>query len=467
MDSGNGFVKDNANNFAVAYRFMDLLVIVLTLVMSLMFHKLSFDKDYLILVLVGLVGFAFASESFSLYRSWRSGYFKQLAFYTLISWGLAVGLVLVLMFFTKSSTDFSRFSVGVWFFACGFVLVAWRFAFYVVLQELRVRGLNTRDVAIIGLGDRGVLLAEEILDHPETGYRLKAVFDDRRAERLDGKYVEYLKGNVQDAIDGAHNGEFDVIYIALPATAEARVYQLLRQFGDTTADVHVVPDMLMYCLMHARMSHVGEIQTISVFENPMQGGSAALKRFEDIVLSLIILSVIAIPMLFIALGIKLTSKGPVIFKQNRYGLNGKPIEVWKFRSMTVMENSDKVVQATKNDARITPFGGFLRRTSLDELPQFLNVLMGSMSIIGPRPHAVSHNEEYRKIVDYYMLRHKVKPGITGWAQVNGCRGETDTLEKMEQRIEYDLQYIRNWSLWMDFKIFIFTLTRAFTDKNAY
>ena len=172
-------------------------------------------------------------------------------------------------------------------------------------------------------------------------------------------------------------------------------------------------------------------------------------------------------MLFIAAGIKLTSKGPVLFKQRRYGLRGEEIEVWKFRSMTVMENSDVVVQATKSDVRITPFGGFLRRTSLDELPQFFNVLGGSMSIVGPRPHAVAHNEEYRSQVQFYMLRHKVKPGITGWAQINGWRGETDTLYKMEKRVEFDLQYIKHWSVWFDIKIIFMTIFKGFVNKNAY
>ena len=192
-----------------------------------------------------------------------------------------------------------------------------------------------------------------------------------------------------------------------------------------------------------------------------------MKRMEDVFLSLTILGIISIPMLCIALGIKLTSRGPVLFKQDRYGMDGKKIKVWKFRSMRVMDNGEVVKQATKGDPRITPFGAFLRRTSLDELPQFFNVLQGTMSVVGPRPHAVSHNEEYRKKVAYYMLRHKMKPGITGWAQVNGWRGETDTVEKMEMRIKYDLEYIRNWSIWMDFKIVIFTLFRGFVGKNVY
>lgn len=172
-------------------------------------------------------------------------------------------------------------------------------------------------------------------------------------------------------------------------------------------------------------------------------------------------------MLVIAAAVKLTSKGPIIFKQNRYGMDGKKIKVWKFRSMTVTEDGDKVTQASKNDARITPLGAFLRRTSLDELPQFINVLQGSMSVVGPRPHAVAHNEMYRKKVEYYMLRHRIKPGITGWAQINGWRGETDTVDKMKMRVQYDLEYIKNWSLWLDFKIVLMTVFKGFVGKNAY
>jgi putative colanic acid biosynthesis UDP-glucose lipid carrier transferase len=172
-------------------------------------------------------------------------------------------------------------------------------------------------------------------------------------------------------------------------------------------------------------------------------------------------------LLMIAAAIKLTSKGPVLFRQDRYGLDGKRIGVYKFRSMKVMENGGAVTQAKRNDSRVTAVGAFLRRTSLDELPQFFNVLLGEMSVVGPRPHAVAHNEEYRKQVAYYMLRHKVRPGITGWAQINGWRGETDTLEKMEMRVKYDLDYIRNWSLFFDVRIVFKTVFKGFVDKNAY
>ena len=274
-------------------------------------------------------------------------------------------------------------------------------------------------------------------------------------------------GNVEKGVELARSGEFDIVYIALPLAAQSRIDSILRILGDTTVDVHLVPDFFIYNLMNARLTNVGTMQTISVYESPMSGLSSVTKRLEDILVASLILVGIAIPMLIIALLIKMDSSGPVFFKQKRYGLSGKAINVWKFRSMTVADNGPVVKQATKGDARITKLGGILRKTSLDELPQFINVLQGQMSIVGPRPHAVAHNEQYRALVDFYMMRHKVKPGITGWAQINGWRGETDTLEKMEKRVEFDLQYIRDWSVLLDLKIIFLTLFKGFVNKNAY
>ena len=212
---------------------------------------------------------------------------------------------------------------------------------------------------------------------------------------------------------------------------------------------------------------IGNMQAVSILSSPFDDGGAIIKRAEDLILGTIITILISTLMLIIALGIKLTSRGPIIFKQDRYGLSGQKITVYKFRSMRVMENADVVIQATKQDPRVTRFGSFLRRKSLDELPQFINVLQGRMSIVGPRPHAVAHNEEFRRIVDNYMIRHKVKPGITGLAQVNGYRGEVDTLDKMEKRVQYDIDYIQNWSLWLDIKIIFKTMTKGFSGENAY
>jgi putative colanic acid biosynthesis UDP-glucose lipid carrier transferase len=258
------------------------------------------------------------------------------------------------------------------------------------------------------------------------------------------------------------------VYIALPPRAEPRIAALIRRLADTTASVYLAYDFGGFDLLRAQWSSVGEIPVMGVVENPFYGSDGMLKRIEDIVVGAGILVLISLPMALIALGIKLTSKGPVFFQQRRYGLNGEEIRVLKFRTMTVCEDGDKVVQAQRGDQRITAFGALLRRTSLDELPQFLQVVGGTMSIVGPRPHAVAHNEQYRSLIQGYMLRHKVKPGITGWAQVNGWRGETDTLEKMQKRVEYDLEYIRNWKLGFDFKIILMTVRQVLGGHdNAY
>ncbi|PKG98783.1 undecaprenyl-phosphate glucose phosphotransferase [Paraglaciecola sp. MB-3u-78] len=462
-----GIVKNNMNKFAAAYRLVDICLIQGLLYLSVLVYSQNYTLYYFTLSLVGSVGFTLIAESLALYRSWRTGFLKQTVFYTIICWLFSGLIVLTYLFLSETSHDYSRVSLGLWMLSSIIMLLAWRYCFQLFLRSIRRKGYNIRNIAIFGLSEKGIRLAKEVMDNPDVGYRLVAFYDDREKSRLNEEYHDYLKGTIEKGIEDTKHHDYDVVYITLPIEATARIHEILFGLGDSTATVHVVPDLFMYCLMHGEMSHVGNVQTISVYDNPMKGGLALVKRIEDIILACGILTIIVLPMLVISLSIKMTSKGPIIFKQDRYGLNGRKIRMWKFRSMTVTENDAVITQAKKGDARVTKVGAFLRRTSLDELPQFINVLKGDMSVIGPRPHAVAHNEEYRKVVDFYMLRHKVKPGITGWAQVNGARGETDTLEKMKKRIEFDLEYIRNWSLWLDFKIVIFTIFRSFNDKNAY
>jgi putative colanic acid biosynthesis UDP-glucose lipid carrier transferase len=237
--------------------------------------------------------------------------------------------------------------------------------------------------------------------------------------------------------------------------------------SDTTASVYVVPDFFVFQLLHSRWSDILGLPVVSVFETPFYGIDGVAKRLLDIVGSSILLLLLSLPMALIALGIKLTSPGPVFFLQRRYGLDGREIRVWKFRTMKVCEDGPVAVQAVKNDPRVTRLGAILRKTSMDELPQLFNVFSGGMSLVGPRPHPNALNEQFRTRVEGYMLRHKVKPGITGLAQVSGWRGETDTPEKMEKRIEFDLRYIREWSLWMDIKILLLTPLEVVFGKNAY
>jgi len=319
---------------------------------------------------------------------------------------------------------------------------------------------------IVGCNELGRHLAAEIEAHPMQGLRLDGYFDDRVIERLDVGNSR-LNGRFADVADFVKANRIDVIYLALPMATQPRIVALLDSLSDTTASVYFVPDIFVTDLIQARMDAVGRVPVLAVCDTPFAGGNGMIKRASDIVLSLLILLLISPVLLTVAILVKLSSPGPIIFKQRRYGLDGQEIIVYKFRSMTVCEDGPNVPQARRGDSRITRIGGILRRTSLDELPQFFNVLQGRMSICGPRPHAVAHNEMYRKLIKGYMVRHKVKPGITGWAQVNGYRGETETLDKMQARIDYDLEYLRNWSLKLDVYIIVRTVLLVFKDASAY
>jgi putative colanic acid biosynthesis UDP-glucose lipid carrier transferase len=257
------------------------------------------------------------------------------------------------------------------------------------------------------------------------------------------------------------------VYITLPLGSQPRIVELLEQLQGTTASLFFVPDVFGISIIQGRLQDMNGVPVVGILDTPFTGTNELVKRISDIVLATLILLLISPILLAVAIGVKLSSPGPVIFKQRRNGLQGEEIIVYKFRSMRAMDNGPVVKQATKDDPRITPFGAFIRRTSLDELPQFINVLQGRMSIVGPRPHAVAHNEQYRQMIKAYMVRHKVKPGITGWAQVNGHRGETDTIDKMKARVEYDLEYLRNWSLGLDLQIIVRTIRLMFFDRNAY
>lgn len=467
MNESEGFVRNNINQFAFVYRFIDIILIQICLAMASLLYIHKYDSKYFMLALIGNISFIFFGELLVLYRSWRAGSFKEMMFYVSASWVMSLFPILLFLFFTKQTEYFSRVVLATWIISATLLLCGWRLIYRELLFVLRRKGRNTRKVGIVGLTKRGIDLYNEIQNHPETGYKIIALFDERDPERINDNHLNLFKGGIDEAVKMAQVGEIEVLFVGLPMQATARINFVLTALGDSTVDVHILPDLFTYNLLHARMGHVGEMQTISVYDSPMKGGYQAIKRLEDIVVATGILCLIALPMLVIAVAVKLTSKGPIIFKQDRYGIDGKKIKIWKFRSMTTQDNGDVVKQATKGDARITPLGAFLRSTSLDELPQFINVLQGKMSVVGPRPHAVSHNELYRKKINFYMLRHKMKPGITGWAQVNGWRGETDTDEKMAMRIKYDLFYIRNWSLWMDVKIIIFTIFKGFIGKHVY
>lgn len=324
-----------------------------------------------------------------------------------------------------------------------------------------------RRAVVAGMNEKGIELARGLDTDPYCRVTVAGLFDDRKeAER---RYPsEYpLLGTVQELPAYVRENHVDYIYISLPMVSQPRVLDLLDALRDTTASVYFVPDVIVSDLFQGHMDTFSGLPVVAVRESPFIGLNAVLKRGSDIVFALLFLALTSPLLLGVALAVKLGSPGPVIFRQRRYGLDGGEIIVYKFRSMTVVEDGGAIEQAHKEDPRITPLGAFLRRTSIDELPQLFNVLQGRMSMVGPRPHAVAHNEMYRKLIKGYMLRHKVRPGITGWAQVNGYRGETETLEKMARRIDYDVDYLRNWSLRFDLRIIIKTLEVVLKRENAY
>ncbi|MBY5994267.1 undecaprenyl-phosphate glucose phosphotransferase [Ferrimonas balearica] len=409
----------------------------------------------------------YLSEIFSLYRSWRLAPFSEVILVTLLVW-CAVAIAMVLgLYFLKLGVTFGRVGFAYWMAAVAALLVGWRWLLRHHLRRLRAEGKNLKTALVVGATPLGIQLADAMAEQPELGVRILGFCDDREKHRLDPMVQPRLLGDIDFALERAAKGGVDQIFVALPMKAEDRIAAILQRCANTTSEVHLVPNFFIYNLVNAAWYQVGGIRTLSVYESPIRGPWGALKRAEDLTIASLALLVFALPMLLIAAAIRLESKGPVLFKQVRYGVDGRRIEVWKFRSMTCVENGSTIKQATRNDSRITKIGAFLRRTSLDELPQFINVLQGRMSVVGPRPHAVAHNEQYRALIQGYMLRHKVKPGITGWAQVNGWRGETDTLDKMARRVEYDMHYITHWSVVLDIHILLLTLRRGFLHENAY
>jgi putative colanic acid biosynthesis UDP-glucose lipid carrier transferase len=294
-------------------------------------------------------------------------------------------------------------------------------------------------------------------------------FDFRSIDRLSSILEpERLTGHCTDVADYVRSQGIDLVYIALPLCNVPRMATLVNALRDTTASVYFVPDAFAFDLIQSRLVEINGMPALSVCDTPFHGMDAVLKRGMDIVFASVGLVLASPVMLLAAVAVKCTSRGPVLFRQRRYGLNGEEILVCKFRSMLTTEDGDVVKQATKVDPRVTPVGRFLRKTSIDELPQLFNVLHGTMSLVGPRPHAVAHNELYRKLISGYMIRHKVRPGITGLAQVKGLRGETESLDKMRDRVSFDLEYLRYWSPWLDVKIIFKTLIEVVRGgKNAY
>lgn len=454
--------KTNASLISMVQRFSDITIMFGGLWIICKICQLPFLYMHLLMALLTLAVFQMIGGITDFYRSWRG--VKMATELTLLmqNWTLSMVFSAGLLAFNNDV----NISFGVWFswyLLSTTGLIACRSCIRFGAGWLRHRGYNTRRVAIAGPLPVGRELAESFRNEPWLGFDVVGIYHDTQP----GDAAQHWVGNLERLVEDAKTGKIHNVYIAMAMRDEARIKDLVRKLSDTTCSVMLIPDVFTFNILHSRTDEVNGVPVVPLFDTPLNGVNRLLKRAEDIVLATCILMLISPVLCCIALAVKLSSTGPVIFRQTRYGMDGKPIMVWKFRTMKVMEDDAVVTQATQNDPRVTRMGNFLRRTSLDELPQFINVLTGSMSIVGPRPHAVAHNELYRELIEGYMLRHKVKPGITGWAQINGWRGETDTLEKMEKRIEFDLEYIREWSLWFDICIVFLTVFKGFVNKAAY
>jgi putative colanic acid biosysnthesis UDP-glucose lipid carrier transferase len=384
-----------------------------------------------------------------------------------VRWLLLLAMLLIIGYISKVSSVYSRRVLVTWAIVTPALLIAGSLAIREFMRRMLMTPANARKVVFAGCNHVSVTLAQRLKNNSELCMTVAGFFDDRNAERLDVTSNVNLLGKLPELASHVKDKGIDVIFIALPIRHISRVMDLLDELRDTTASIYYVPDILVFDLIQARTGEIMGIPVVSMCETPFHGVRGFTKRLTDVAVSMSLL-LFGAPLLFgIAAIVRLTSAGPVIFRQRRYGLDGREIMVYKFRTMTVTEDGGQIVQATKQDSRITPIGRFLRRYSLDELPQLVNVLQGRMSLVGPRPHAVAHNEEYRKLIKGYMLRHKVLPGITGLAQINGCRGETIKLEDMQARVNYDLDYLRHWSPLLDLKILVLTVGKVLRDERAY
>lgn len=450
----------NASYVSIIQRSCDVLAIYGGLYVVSKINHLPVDNRTLLAFLTVISVFQLIGGLTDFYRSWRGISLDQelVSCSKNLTMSLIISYFILLLFTYIAPVIALEYFIFVILYMTGFrVLIRLAYALFFKIFNKADR------VLVMGESEKARKLFEDLKHSAWTGNDSVGLFSFQKQKASSWGY----DGDLNDVIETVKKGEVNKIYIVIDKNNLQQAEALLELLADTTCSTIIVPELFSYNLLYSRVEDINGTPIIPLFDTRINGINTLLKRIEDIIVASTILIMISPLLTLIAIAIKLNSKGPVFFRQIRYGLNGKPIKVFKFRTMTVMENGAEVKQAVKNDPRVTKVGKFLRRTSLDELPQFFNVILGNMSVVGPRPHAVAHNEEYRKLITGYMLRHKVKPGITGLAQIRGWRGETDTLNKMEKRIECDLEYIRNWSLTLDMKIICLTVFRGFVHKAAY
>ena len=421
--------------------------------------------------LVAVIAFAGVGELFDLSKIEYLNSTGQALKYIAARWYSLAGCILLLLYLSRVGLQLSEPPLVAWLLTTPLVLWAVHLGVWGLLIKVGIRHMPSRSAVIIGVTEHGLQLSRMLQNQPLLRIDCLGFFDDSslNAYQSGPNYADTIDilGNTDDVTEFVRQRNIQVVYITLPMSRNPRLMKLLDELRDSVASVYFVPDLFAQSLIEARVEVVHGVPLIAVCESPFFGAHGLVKRCSDLIIASLIVIAIAPILIAVAVGVKLSSPGPVIFKQRRYGLDGREIMVYKFRSMTVTEDGNSTyTQVTRNDARVTRFGAFIRRTSLDELPQFFNVLEGSMSVVGPRPHAVAVNERYRVQIPSYMIRHKVKPGITGWAQVNGYRGGDD-LPTMTKRIEFDLNYLSNWSIWLDLKIIFRTVAVVVKDRHAF
>ena len=468
------FRHDLNRDYQSLFRFFlfcfDIALVVLAGVLAhyVRFSNVELDYHYWKVIAVALGTSLVAFYWFGLYRPLREKRLITYVFNGTLAIFLVFGLLSVFVVVTKMSGIYSRIWLGYWILFLWVGFCCSRVMFYTLLSYLRLKGLNLKRIVVVGTNQRAQDLVRSLRRSLSAGIEPVLFFSEKEIHEkviLNIPVRPFLLSRLFKIVKRANISE---VWIVLPLKEEELIQEIAQHLIHSAITVRYVPDFMGLSFRRHTMSEISGYPLINLYSTPMEGGNRWLKAIEDRGLALLFLCIALPVMLVIALLIKTTSQGPVFFKQERHGWNGKKFMVYKFRSMVVhQEKLGQVSQATKQDSRITRVGRFLRRTSLDELPQLMNVLQGDMSIVGPRPHAVAHNEYYKDLVSSYMQRFRMKPGITGWAQVNGHRGETDTLEKMQRRVEYDLFYIENWTLLFDIRIVFLTLWRGFFHRNAY
>jgi len=432
-------------------------------------YRGGWNSDSAWLALLATSLFALISQLNNLYRSWRVAPLHDELSVIWRSWFSTLLIVVLVLYVFNDLFQLDKTVVLLWLIVTPMLLFATRVVARLGLSLGRRSGRNFRTAAVVGMNEIGHRVADRILFNRWMGVRLIGYFDERALnhERLTVGGPVPLLGNMDDLVDRAGAGEIDIVYIALPMRAETRIKELIERLTDTMVSVYFVTDFAVFDFLHAQWETLSEMPVLRVIDSPFNGFNGFSKRLQDICLSSLSLLILGIPMLIIAVAIRVTSPGPAIYRQLRHGLDGHEFSIYKFRTMTAEAITTHYKQAERDDPRVTRLGAFLRRTSLDELPQLINVLQGRMSMVGPRPHPLQLNDDHATLIQRFILRHKVRPGITGWAQINGLRGETETVDKMRSRVEYDLEYINNWSFWFDFRILILTVIRVWRDRNAF